>query len=112
MGLPYMPFYVDDYYADTVGLSALTHAGYLLLILAYWKKGAALPLDDKKLAGLAFMSKKEWLSVKDDVLVFFKIDEGTLVHPRIEKELAKARDKIEKARLAGVASGEARTNGR
>lgn len=112
MGLPYMPFYVDDYYSDTVGLPALAHAGYLLLIIAYWKKGGPLPLEDKKLSRLAFMTDKEWLSVRADVVQFFTVDEGTLVHKRIERELALARDKIEKARLAGIASGVARANGR
>jgi len=112
MKLPYMPFFVDDYYADTIGLSALEHAGYILLLLAYWKRQGPLPKDDKKLAAMACMSPREWKSIRQDVLSFFEECGETLVHKRVEKELNDARERVERARSAGVASGQARRNGR
>lgn len=112
MKLPYMPLFVDDYYADTMGLTALQHAGYLLLLMAYWKKQGPLPNDDKKLATMACMSTREWRAIRDDVLPFFEECEDKLVHKRVEKELADARERVERARSAGVASGAARRNGR
>lgn len=112
MNLPFMPFFVDDYNRDTQGLSAMEHAGYLLLIFAYWRAQAPLENNDKKLSMIARMTPKQWASVKGEVLSFFTEVGGKLVHKRIEEELEIAKKKVAQAAAAGRASGESRRNGR
>lgn len=109
---PFMPLYVSEYLADTPHLSALEHGAYLMLIMAYWQKGEALPNDDRKLARAARVSDKEWLRIRDDMAEFFDIEGDRWTHNRVEFELDKARTKVEAARNAGRASAERRLNGR
>jgi uncharacterized protein YdaU (DUF1376 family) len=103
-----MPFFVDDYAHDTQGLHALEHAGYLLLIHAYWKNRGPLENNDAKLARIACMKDREWLKVRDCVLGFFQCDDRFLRHKRIDEELEIAKRKIESAVAAGKKSGIAR----
>lgn len=44
----WMPFYIGDYLADTIGLSLGEHGAYLLSIFAYWRKGAPLTQQELK----------------------------------------------------------------
>ncbi len=94
---PYMPFYTSDYVADTPHLTLEQHGAYLLLIIAYWQKGGALPDNDKQLALCVHTSLKKWYSVREEVIKFFIIRDGKLFHERIEEELAVMRSKSDKA---------------
>jgi uncharacterized protein YdaU (DUF1376 family) len=110
--LPYMPLYVADYLADTAHLSTEAHGAYLLLIMNYWQRGEALPSEDRKLARIARMTDGEWAGVKEDLFEFFTQENDFWVHGRIEAELAKVREKSEKASSAGKASAQRRSNER
>lgn len=103
-GPAYMPFYPADYISDTQHLSLEQHGAYLLLILAYWRHGN-LPTDEKKLALIAHMSPAKWKANRDTLEALF--DHGWR-HKRIEKELAKANLRIDKAAKAGEAGGTAK----
>lgn len=109
---PFMPFYVSEYLADAGHLSTLEHGAYMLLIMAYWQRGDALPDDDKRLANLARMSVTEWSAVRPEIEEFFDLGDGKWAHGRIEHELSKAVTKVEAARNAGRASAQRRLNGR
>jgi uncharacterized protein YdaU (DUF1376 family) len=93
----YIPFHPGDYLTDTGHLSAAEHGAYFLLILNYWQRGDALPVDDRKLRGVARMSEEEWAQARDTVLDFFEERDGLLYHKRIEEELERAREKSSKA---------------
>lgn len=104
-GAPYMRFYFGDYDRDTGHLrGALEHGVYFMLIKAMWNAGGRLPADDKRLARLAQVSDKEWASVKDVILPFFKRRGGHLRHKRIDAELAVYHNTLEHARRGGKAS--------
>lgn len=101
----WMPFYPADYLAGTGHLTRAQHGAYLLLILHYWSKGG-LPSDDRLLARIARMSDREWKAESGILAEFF--DDGWH-HPRIEKELEKARTKSEKRAEAGARGGDAKS---
>ena len=104
----YMPFHPGDYLTDTAHLSAAEHGAYFLLILNYWQRGEALPMDDRKLRGIARMTADEWAASRETVLEFFDERNGALHHKRIDEELERARAKSEKARENGRRSAGAK----
>ena len=104
----WMPFYVADYLADTGHLSAVEHGAYLLLIMHYWQR-RELPTDDYSLANICRMADVEdWMKIREKILAFFKLANGSWHHKRIDREITIAK-KISKARsLAGKAGASAR----
>lgn len=103
MAVPYMPLYVADYMADTGHLTTLEHGAYLLLIMAYWQRGEALPNDDKKLARIARLGPREWARIKPSLAEFFELSASDWFHSRLHRELATLRDKSLKRRKGGLA---------
>lgn len=101
--VPFMPLYVADYMADAAHLSTLEHGAYLLLIMAYWQRGEALPDDDKKLARIVGLQGANWRKVAPVLREFFVSENGKLIHHRIERELQHLRDKSLKNRKGGLA---------
>jgi len=103
-----MALYVGDYLADTAHLSAAEHGAYLLLIMHYWRTGG-LPDDDGALARIVRMKAGEWRKARPIIEAFFQ---PGWKHKRIESEIAEAARISEAGRKAGLASAEARRNGR
>lgn len=91
----WMPFYVIDYLKDTSRLTTTEHGAYLLLIMEYWRNGP-LPNDDKKLSEIAMVSKFMWKKFRKNLINFFQVDEKFLHHKRIDKELNKLSQVVEK----------------
>lgn len=104
MSTPWMPLYIADYLADTSHLSTLEHGAYLLLIMAYWRRGG-LPDDDIKLARITGLSVDDWFNVRSTVVQMFH---DGWKHKRIDEELQRAEEKSKQASEAGKRSAEAR----
>jgi len=104
--LPYMQFYVADYLADTMHLSAEEHGAYLLLIFNYWQTGK--PIPKTRLAKIARLSNERWSDVEQSLSEFFKDADGCWTHERIEADLQAATDSQAQRAAAGKASAEAR----
>ena len=104
--LPYMPFFVSDYLADTQHLTTREHGAYLLLIMHYWQRQGPLPGDDKRLSAIARMTFAEWQAVKPAVEEFFRLecdgnaDAMRWHHARIDHEIKNAISKSVKARAS------------
>jgi uncharacterized protein YdaU (DUF1376 family) len=94
----WMPLHITDYLADTGHLNAAEHGAYLMLIMHYWQNGS-LPADERLLARLARMSKSEWDDSRDVLAMLFG---ENWTHKRIDAELAKADEIIEKRRNAAL----------
>jgi len=92
----WMPLHIDDYIRDTDHLNASEHGAYLLLIMKYWRDGG-LPSDEGLIRRYAKLSPDQWAESRDVIAAFF--EEGWH-HKRIDAELAKADEIIEKRRLA------------
>jgi uncharacterized protein YdaU (DUF1376 family) len=95
--LPYMQLYVNDYLADTAHLNAVQHGGYILLLMNYWQQGKPLNNSREKLAAVARMTPDEWEDNREVLAEFFWIDGDMWTHARVENDLAKVREKSEKA---------------
>jgi len=100
----WMPLYVADYLADTMHLSAEEHGAYLLLIMHAWLNNGELPVDDERLRRITKMDAKSWKVSWSEVSRFFYKDGDFYRHKRIEKELQRADDIIDKRSQAGKAS--------
>lgn len=107
-----MPLYISDYLGDTSHLTTIEHGAYMLLIMTYWQRGKALPSESERLANIARMQVADWLKIEATIGEFFTPDGGTWRHDRIEKDLAKARERSSKARASGKASADKRGNER
>jgi uncharacterized protein YdaU (DUF1376 family) len=104
--LPYMQFYVADYLADTMHLSAEEHGAYLLLIFNYWQTGK--PIQKSRLAKIARMPSDRWTNAEGALSEFFRDADGCWKHDRIEADLQAAIESQAQRAAAGKASAEAR----
>lgn len=102
----WMPFYVGDYLADTMHLSAAEHGGYLMLMLHYWKSGP-IPDDDAQLAIITRLGDA-WSNASSKLRAFFEHRDGMLVHERIDREKNLARDNNEKNQARAKAAADKR----
>lgn len=94
----WMPLHIENYLADTGHLTAAEHGAYLMLIMHYWREGS-LPSDERLIQRIARLSKEEWADSRDVLAALFR--EGW-THKRIDEELAKADEIIEKRRNAAL----------
>lgn len=106
----WMPLYIGDYLADTMHLTTEQHGAYLLLIMAYWKNGGALPSDDRKLMAICRLGADAWSMHKHTLASFFDLDSDPelWIHVRAEKEMEKAGNNQEKRTLRAQKAAEAR----
>lgn len=95
----WMPLHIADYLADTGHLTATEHGAYLLLIMHYWQNGS-LPENERVIARIAKLTTDQWEESRDILAMLFGPD---WTHKRIDAELSKADDIIEKRRAAAEA---------
>lgn len=103
----WMPLHIADYLADTGHLTATEHGAYLLLIMHYWQNGS-LPENERVIARIAKLSPEQWEESRDMLAMLFG---PGWKHKRIDAELSKADEIIEKRRSAAEARyAKAKTN--
>lgn len=95
----WMPLHIDDYLADTGHLTGAEHGAYMLMIMHYWQNGS-LPENERLIARIARMDAAQWEDSRDVLAMLFGPNWS---HKRIDAELAKADDIIEKRRAAADA---------
>ena len=100
----WMPLYVGDWDADTAHLDCEQDGAYGRLIRHYWKNGAPVD-DDAMLARIVRMERARWRRVRPAIAPFFEIRDGRWFHKRVEAELQRALQIIERRREAGRQGG-------
>lgn len=95
----WMPLHIADYLADTGHLTATEHGAYLLLIMHYWQNGC-LPENERVIARIAKLTPAQWEESRDILAMLFG---PGWKHKRIDPELSKADEIIEKRRAAAEA---------
>lgn len=103
----WMPVYIGDYLSATMDLSTEQHGAYLLLLMAYWKKGGPLPVS--ALQNICHLSGDAWSNAQAMLEPFFDVESkpGFWVQHRAEKEIGEAVKRktgaVEKAEKAAAA---------
>ncbi|WP_245424799.1 YdaU family protein [Shinella zoogloeoides] len=95
----WMPLHIADYLADTGHLTATEHGAYLLMIMHYWQNGS-LPANERVIARIAKLTVEQWEDSRDILVMLFG---PGWTHKRIDAELSKADEIIEKRRSAAEA---------
>lgn len=103
----WMPLYVSDWDDKTRHLDCEQDGAYGRLVRHYWKNGAPLD-DDAQLARIVGMDRARWRKIRPTIAPFFKISGGRWLHERVEEELERARQIVEKRRQAGALGGRPR----
>lgn len=109
--LPFIPFYVGDYLADTRHLTAEQHGAYVLLLFAMWRADdCSIPGDARQLARIASVTPARWERISGDVMAFMTLTEGGRVtQKRLAKEHKNAKEMRDKKVKAGKAAAAAKS---
>ena len=107
MSLPYMPFFVDDYEANTAHLTLQEDGVYNRLLRLCWRTpGCSIPHDDEWIRRMMRVDQTDYASaVLPIIREFFKVDKGRLYSPRLMSEYLIAKNKHEKRVKAGKKGG-------
>jgi uncharacterized protein YdaU (DUF1376 family) len=97
----WMPLYVGDYLANTMGLSTEQHGAYLLLMMGCWKSGGRLPADHQQLAVFARLTPQQWARHEPILRPYFAVTDEHWIHERVLQELTNAKAMVEKKSAAG-----------
>lgn len=103
----FMPLWIGDYLADTTHLTTEQHGAYLLLLMAYWRRGGPLAGDDQSLCRIAGVTIYKWRVLRPIIAAFFEERDGSWISKRADEELAKAGARYEKRAAAGRKGGSA-----
>lgn len=102
---PVLPIFTDAYLGDTSHLTTTEHGAYWLLIITEWRSpGCKLPDDDRLLARYARLTASQWRRMRPVLALFFKVQGGFWVQPRLMDEYNAVRRKREQRASAGHAS--------
>lgn len=105
----FMPWWIADYFRDTMSLTTLQHGAYMLLLAAYWVNAGPISADDEELAATVRLPLAEWRKMRPKLERFFETRDGLWHQRRADIELQKARDLKEAQRLRTEAATAART---
>jgi uncharacterized protein YdaU (DUF1376 family) len=103
----WMPLYIDDWDSKTRHLDCEQDGAYGRLVRHYWKNGPPAD-DDGQLARIVGMERVKWRKVRPVLSTFFAVRDGRWFHERVDEELERAREIIEKRRQAGLQGGRPR----
>lgn len=97
---------IGDYRRDTVHLSLLEHGVYRQLMDMYYLAESNIPEETELVYRRLCARTEEEKKAVDNVLSeFFKLGEEGWLHPRCDAEIAKYRDKVDRARGNGKLGG-------
>lgn len=112
MNLPWFPFYIKDFLANTKRLNTEAKGAYLCLMLDYYEQGAPPPDDDEVLAAICELPIEAWKRHRKVIAPLFEIKDGHWCHDRIEKEMLEAQLKHSSSIARAKAGGAARWAGK
>lgn len=105
--LPFMPFYQNDFTADTIHFSAEEVGVTVLLMMTMWNKGGTLPNDTKLLCRVGRISPRRWKAMWDTLSCFFDIIEDQITNEALRANYQKAVEKSAVRKNAGRKGGRA-----
>lgn len=100
--------YPGDYGKDTGDLTLVEHGAYQVLLNDYYSTERPIP-DDRKFRVAGAHTKKEKDAVETVLRRYFELENGSWVHRRVAKEIAKFRSQIDASRKNGERGGRPKT---
>lgn len=102
-----MPFFVDDYEANTAHLTLEEDGVYNRLLRLCWRTpGCSIPHDDAWIRRMMRVDEATYSTVVIPIVnEFFKVDKARLFSPRLMREYLVAKEKHEKRVKAGKKGG-------
>jgi uncharacterized protein YdaU (DUF1376 family) len=104
-----MMLWTGDYLADTFHLTLSQHGAYLLILMAMWRNGGYLPLDETRIANLVRLPKNKWRQIAQPVMDLMTVEGDRFTQKRLLSNLKSTLERIEKNRLSGSAGGQAKS---
>lgn len=105
----FFKFHLGDYYKKTSHLSMLEDGAYRRLIDAIYLREGPLPADTEQVHRLVkAFTKVEKTAVDSMLAEFFVLTDAGYTNARCDEELAETKERREKARQSGLASGRSR----
>lgn len=102
-------FHLGDYYKKASHLSMLEDGAYRRLMDAFYLREGPLPADREQIYRLVKAFSKQEKAAIDLILgEFFSLTDAGYTNARCEQELSDTRERSEKARQSGLASGRSR----
>lgn len=101
---PALPLWTDSYLADTLHLSNAEHGVYLKFLMFAWRSPCcSLPDDDKRLARIAGVTGRVWVTMKPTIMAFWDHADGRYTQRRLLSE----REFVTRQRAQQSAAGKA-----
>jgi uncharacterized protein YdaU (DUF1376 family) len=104
----WMPWFIKEHRANASTLTHIEHSALCYLLMLFWEHDGSLPNDDKFLSKHLRLSIKQWQAMRPTLLHDCTISGGSISHPKLVAEIAKAKVNVEQKRKAGQASAAAR----
>lgn len=108
MSLPWFPFNIKDFLANTKRLNTEAKGAYLLLMLDYYEQEKGPPDDDDVLAAICELSPEAWARHRKVLAPLFNIEDGIWTHNRIRDELRNGQRRYDQTVAATAAAKAAR----
>jgi uncharacterized protein YdaU (DUF1376 family) len=91
---PYMPFFPEKFFADTLHLQWDARAVYLELLAIAWNRGGSLPNDDRQLRLMIGCNGQKWRALWQEIEPFWKLQEDGRWHQkRLDMEWQRSLEK-------------------
>lgn len=105
----WMPLYIGEYLADTMGFTTEQHGAYLRILMACWReKGDPISGADEDMAAVTGLAPARWRGMRAKLLAKFIVGEdGSITHKRSVKEVERAQ-RVSQARSAAGKNGAAK----
>lgn len=100
----WMPVWIGDMRADTIGQPPEFIGMYVNLMMAAWQNNGCLPDDERQLFRISGADAAQWNEYRQALANLFVPGTGMWTHNKIREELAKA-NKIRDERAAAGRSG-------
>jgi uncharacterized protein YdaU (DUF1376 family) len=107
VSLPWFPFNIKDFLANTKRLNTEAKGAYLCLMLDYYEQEGPAPDDDDVLAAICELPVDAWKRHRKVIAPLFQIKDGFWHHDRIEHEIESGNNKLAQSKARAQAGAAA-----
>lgn len=107
MTRPWYRRFPDNFIGGTVGLTLEEKGAYSLVLDLMYVRGGPIPDEPRYIAGVCNCSVRKWVAIRARLIEAGKViaEDGFLMNPRAQEEIAKADEQAEKLAENGSKGG-------